>query len=279
MDIIKSIDELKNALKYFHLQNNTVGFVPTMGALHQGHISLIKNARENNEIVVVSIFVNPTQFLANEDLDNYPKKYDSDIKICNLAKVDYLFMANIESIYTKDEIILKAPKIKGFILEGEKRAGHFDGVLQIVLKLFNIINPTNAYFGKKDAQQLILINQMVKNFYLNINIIECDIVREDNGLAMSSRNIYLTTHQKNLALNISKSLKTAAKLIGNKEYSSTNIINKIKNILNNHKDINIEYIIIVDRNFEIIDTIELKNSIILIAAKIGDTRLIDNIWI
>ena len=278
MDIIDNIRDLKDNLSNYILDKNTIGFVPTMGALHQGHISLIKNARDNNDIVVVSIFVNPTQFLKNEDLDNYPKKYNSDIKICELANVDYLFMPNAKNIYKHDEILLKAPKTKGFILEGEKRPGHFDGMLQIVLKLFNIVNPTNAYFGKKDAQQLALIKQMVDNFYLNINIIECNIIRETDGLAMSSRNIYLTLEQRNIALNISKSLKIAAKMIGSKEYSSKIIITKIKTILN-HSAVDIEYITIVNRDFKTIETIDIKNTIILIAVKIGKTRLIDNIWI
>jgi len=276
MKIINTITELKAALKF---SQKKVGFVPTMGALHEGHLSLIKQARENNELVVVSIFVNPTQFLAHEDLGTYPKKEQSDIKICALAKVDYLFMPDITTMYEKDEILLKAPKIKGFILEGEKRPGHFDGMLQIVLKLFNIVKPTNAYFGKKDAQQLSLITQMVKNFYLDINIIECEIVRENDGLAMSSRNVYLSKEEREKALAISRSLKLAAKSIGMGELNVLNLTNKIKNILNEHQEIQIEYIKIVTKDFQLIDTIEIKNSIILIAVKLGNTRLIDNIWI
>jgi len=174
MIIIEQISKLKEELQKKSL---SIGFVPTMGSLHKGHISLIKKARENNDIVVVSIFVNPTQFLVGEDLDKYPRKDEADKKICELCEVDYLFMPNINTMYDKDEVLIKAPSLKSFILEGEKRAGHFDGVLQIVLKLFNIVNPTNAYFGKKDAQQLFLIEQMVKNLYLNVNIVACDIVR------------------------------------------------------------------------------------------------------
>ncbi|MEA2017583.1 MAG: pantoate--beta-alanine ligase [Campylobacterota bacterium] len=279
MQILKTIAELKTALNPLSFENKTIGFVPTMGALHDGHISLIKNSRIDNDIVVVSIFINPTQFLANEDLDKYPTKYESDTKICELAKVDYLFMPDINTMYSKDEILLKAPKTKGFILEGEKRPGHFDGMLQIVLKLFNIIQPTNAYFGKKDAQQLVLINQMVKNFFLNINIIQCDIVRENDGLAYSSRNIYLSPLERKEALYISTSLKLAAKLIGTGELDSTNIYNLIYTTLSKSSHIEIEYITIVNQDFESLKTIEIKNSIILIAVKIGNTRLIDNIWI
>jgi len=275
---IDQINTLKSELKQI-TKDKKIAFVPTMGALHEGHLSLISKAKKENDIVVVSIFVNPTQFLQGEDLDTYPKKEQADTKLCELCGVDYLFLPNIEMMYEKDEILIKAPKTKGFILEGEKRPGHFDGMLQIVLKLFNIVNPTNAYFGKKDAQQLSLINQMVKNFYLDINIVACEIVRENDGLAMSSRNVYLDKEQRELALNISRSLNFAAKAVGANKTDSTLIIKEMEDFLSQYKEIKIEYITIVNREFEQIDTIEIKNSIILIAVKIGDTRLIDNIWV
>jgi len=278
MIILNQINTLKNELRQI-TKDKKIAFVPTMGALHEGHLSLISKAKKENDIVVVSIFVNPTQFLQGEDLDTYPKKEQADAKLCELCGVDYLFLPNIDMMYEKDEILIKAPKTKGFILEGEKRPGHFDGMLQIVLKLFNIVNPTNAYFGKKDAQQLSLINQMVKNFYLDINIVACEIVRENDGLAMSSRNVYLDKHQRELALNISKSLNFAAKAVGANKNNSTLIIKEMEDFLSQYKEIKIEYITIVNREFEQIDTIEIKNSIILIAVKIGDTRLIDNIWV
>ncbi|MEA3498123.1 MAG: pantoate--beta-alanine ligase [Campylobacterota bacterium] len=276
MKIINSIELLKKELKN---TTKTIGFVPTMGALHDGHISLIKNAREHNDIVVVSIFVNPTQFLEGEDLDKYPKKDEADKKICELSKVDYLFMPDINTMYSKDEVTINAPKTKGFILEGFKRPGHFDGMLQVVLKLLNIVNPTNAYFGKKDAQQLSLITQMAKNFYLNVNIIACDIIRETDGLAYSSRNVYLTKQQRETSLFISKSLKQTAKQIGKGERDSQVLVDFIFNYLRDNGINDIEYISIVDKEFKQIEKIEIQNSIILIAVKIGTTRLIDNIWI
>ena len=275
MIILDQIIDLKNELR---TKKVSVGFVPTMGSLHDGHISLIKKAREENEIVVVSIFVNPTQFLVGEDLDKYPRKDEADKKICELCNVDYLFMPDINTMYQNDEVILKAPKLNSFILEGEKRPGHFDGVLQVVLKLFNIVNPTNAYFGKKDAQQLSLIEQMVKNLYLDVNIVACDIVRESDGLAFSSRNVYLSQDQRRESLKISKSIKLAAKIIGAGELSTHTIGNKMKEVLSSDQ-ITIEYIAITNRQFQTIKTVELKNSIILVAVKIGTTRLIDNIWI
>jgi len=252
-----------------------VGFVPTMGALHNGHLSLIKRSTNENSHTIVSIFVNPTQFLPNEDLDKYPKKLEADLEICKRAKVDAVFIPKSEDIYSKDEILIKAPKIKGYILEGFFRPGHFDGVLQIVNKLFNIIKPTKAYFGQKDAQQLYLIKQMVKNFFFNIEIVECPTVREKDGLALSSRNIYLNETDKKRALTISKALKRAAKLS-----ASTNDIEKIKSEMLNILDVDeLQYIAFVDIEFNYIKHIKPNNTIILIAAKIGNTRLIDNIFI
>ncbi len=276
MKIFNTIDELKSALKEH--KDLKIGFVPTMGALHDGHISLIKKAREQNDIVVVSIFVNPTQFLAGEDLDKYPKKDESDKKICELCGVDYLFKPDITTMYEEDEVLIKAPKSQGYILEGLTRPGHFDGVLQVVLKLFNIVKPNNAYFGKKDAQQLSLISQMARNLYLDINIVPCDIVRESDGLAMSSRNVYLSEGERTKALFISKSLKSAAKQIGMGKLNSKELIASMENILK-EQEIEIDYIAVVNRNFQHIETVEINNTIILIAVKIGTTRLIDNIWV
>jgi len=279
MKIIDSPLLLQKELSSLKQNNKTIGFVPTMGALHSGHKSLIEKARHDNEIVVVSIFVNPTQFLQGEDLDKYPKRFEADKKICELCHVDYLFFPNAKDIYTQDEILIKAPKYKGFILEGERRPGHFDGMLQIVLKLFNIVGPTNAYFGKKDAQQLILIEQMVKNFFLDINIVPCDIIREESGLALSSRNAYLDNEQRLKSFAISKALENGAKAIGNNELNSDKIETIIKNTLIEHGVNEIEYVQIVNKDFEKIQNIELKETIILVAVRIGTTRLIDNLWI
>mgnify|MGYP001330003715 CR=1 FL=1 len=273
MKIITDKQELQNITKN---TTQTIGFVPTMGALHEGHISLIKKAREENELVIVSIFVNPTQFLAGEDFDKYPKKDVADKKICELAGVDILFMPNISMMYGIDEVTIKAPQTRGFILDGFKRPGHFDGVLQIVLKLFNLVQPTNAYFGRKDAQQVILIKQMVENLFLPINVIDCPLIRDNDGLALSSRNAYLTSEEKTEALKISKSLQNATKLIVAGNFD----INQIKKAMEETMEgIDIEYIEIVSKDLNQLKIIELKNTIILVAVKIGTTRLIDNIWI
>lgn len=272
MKILKTIEELQEIRKNI---TGTIGFVPTMGALHDGHISLIKKARSENETVFVSIFVNPTQFLPGEDLDAYPRKEEADKKICDMCKVDYLFMPEISSMYSEEEVLIKAPN-KSYILEGKARPGHFDGVLQVVLKLFGLVQPTNAYFGKKDAQQLTLIQQMVKNLFLPINIVPCDIVRESDGLARSSRNVYLTTEQRKEALLISKSLYSAASLIGKKEKSIEAVKNRMYEVM---EPLDVEYIAIVNREFNKLDEIEIGNTIILVVARFGNTRLLDNIWL
>jgi len=209
---MKILKTPKEAINYRNSLKGSIGFVPTMGALHEGHLSLIKKAKSENDFVIVSIFVNPTQFLEGEDLDKYPRKLQADLEICKRAGVDAVFTPTPENMYSEDEILIKAPKVKGYILEGFFRPGHFDGVLQIVNKLFNIIKPTRAYFGKKDAQQLYLIKQMVKNFFFDIEIVPVDTVREKDGLAFSSRNVYLSNKERKRALSISKALKRAAKL-------------------------------------------------------------------
>ncbi len=275
MQIVKDAQELK---KLRATLKGSVGFVPTMGALHDGHISLIKKARKENDYVIVSIFVNPTQFLEGEDLDKYPRRDEADKLICQKAGVDIVFMPTIDSIYNKDELLISAPKIRGFILEGAKRPGHFDGVLQVVMKLFNITNPTNAYFGKKDAQQLALITQMAKDYFLDVNIVPCDIVRDNKGLALSSRNVYLSEDEKQKALSLSASLKLASDMIAKGELDTTKIEKAMQELLLKSVD-KLDYVAIVDREFNRLEKVEIGNTILLVAAFVGTTRLIDNIWV
>ena len=278
MIIVNSIEEL---FKETESVKGSVGFVPTMGALHEGHLSLIRQARKDNDFVVVSIFVNPTQFLEGEDLDAYPRKEDADAKICELAGVDVIFMPRASMMYEADELSITAPAIRGFILEGTKRPGHFDGMLQVVMKLLNLIaynKPTafRAYFGKKDAQQLALIMQMVKNYFINVEIIPCDIVRDSDGLALSSRNVYLSKEERINALSLSRSLKKATELVMKKEFSVLLIKKVMLEVL---KEVDVEYVALVNREFQAIDEVEIGNTIILVAAGVGSTRLIDNLWI
>jgi len=277
MIIVNSIKKLFEATKI----KGSVGFVPTMGALHEGHLTLIRQARKENDTVVVSIFVNPTQFLEGEDLEAYPRKEDADTKICELAGVDILFMPTIEMMYETDELSIIAPAVRGFILEGVKRAGHFDGMLQVVMKLLNLIaynKPSDfrAYFGKKDAQQLVLIEQMVRNYFINVQIVPCDIVRDGDGLALSSRNIYLSKEERIRALSLSRSLKRATEMVMKKEFKVALIQKEMREVL---YEIDVEYVALVNRQFQVIENVEIGNTIILVAGGVGSTRLIDNLWI
>jgi len=271
-----------NDYESFHKERQklkgSVGFVPTMGALHSGHVSLIKRAKEECKSVVVSIFVNPTQFLEGEDLEKYPRKDEADKKICELAGVDILFMPTIDSIYNRDELLIAAPKVRGFILEGAKRPGHFDGVLQVVMKLLNIVSPTHAYFGKKDAQQLVLIEQMVRDYFMRIQIVPCEIVRDESGLALSSRNLYLSDEEKRRALSLSRSLKLASDMISRGTRDTLEIQKEMQALLLKSVD-KLEYVAIVDKAFHQLQEVKLGDTIILVAAFVGTTRLIDNIWL
>lgn len=273
MKIVSSPLELKEYLKD---KKESIGFVPTMGALHEGHISLIKKAKEQNELVVVSIFLNPTQFLKGEDLDKYPKKDEADKHICKLSGVDVLFFPQAKDMYGDDEVSVNAPNVRGFVLEGNTRPSHFNGVLTVVMKLLNIVSPDRAYFGKKDAQQLNLISLMVKQLFMSVEIVPVDTVREKDGLAMSSRNAYLSQEQRKDALKISASLHAAGMMVSKNIFDSKEIVAKMKEVLS---PLEICYVEILNRDFEQISHVEIGNTVILVEAKVGDTRLLDNIWL
>ncbi|MFA6759492.1 MAG: pantoate--beta-alanine ligase [Sulfuricurvum sp.] len=273
MIVAKSVLDLRS-----HLQESTksIGFIPTMGALHEGHIALIKEAKKQNDLVVVSIFVNPTQFLAGEDFELYPRKDEADKEICRFVGVDLLFMPQVNEIYSQDECFIEAPKMRGYILEGHSRAGHFSGVLTVVLKLLNIVKPSRAYFGKKDAQQLYLITQMCKSLFLDVEIVPCEIVRGKDTLALSSRNAYLSKDERTEALKIPRSLMVATNLVKNGTLDCKIIEEKMRETL---KPLEVEYAVVVDRNLNKLEQVKIGNSIILVEAKVGTTRLLDNIWI
>ena len=276
MKIIDNIADLKREVA---LLTGTIGLVPTMGALHAGHKSLIDKAVAQTTNVIVSIFVNPIQFGANEDLDKYPRTLDADLILCAQAGVKIVFAPKVEEMYgaDKNELTLICPPYSAVDkLCAKTRPGHFDGVCSVVAKLFNLTRATHAYFGQKDAQQLFIIQKMVRDLNFNIEIIPCPIVREPDNLALSSRNQYLKPQERQYALNISKALFSAQKMVqqGIKE---TRII--IDNSLKILENLDIDYIEFVDKNtFEFQDEID-KNTIMLIAAKtpISNTRLIDNI--
>jgi len=274
MIVVRTSEALIEARKS---SEGEIGFVPTMGALHEGHLSLIKRAIAENDIVIVSIFVNPTQFLKDEDLDAYPRREEADLKICEHAGVDIVFMPTVDQMYERDELGMSAPALRGYILEGAKRPGHFDGMLQIVMKLLHISGATRAYFGKKDAQQLVLIQQMVRNYFLDVQIVPCEIIRDDKGLALSSRNAYLSAKEKTRALCLSRALRKGGDLIAAGERDPRRIEDAMIGVLDEAD--RIEYAVVVNRAFEHIEHIELGNTILLVAAWVGQPRLIDNLWI
>lgn len=277
MKIFEEPDKIYKKIIELKQNDKKIGFVPTMGALHEGHLSLIKRAKKENDYVVVSIFVNPKQFGPNEDFLKYPRIHDQDIKLLEKESVDFLFLPDEKTFYLSDHLTYVEVENLSNIHCGRSRPGHFKGVTTVVLKLFNIIQPDKAYFGKKDFQQLIIIKKMVNDLSIPIQIIGCPIVRDKDGLALSSRNKYLSDDERKLALLINKSLTQAKEMILNKERNSEEITKLINDILMEKPGIKVDYISIVeDKLLTPVKTID-KNTVILIACFVGNTRLIDNL--
>jgi pantoate ligase / CMP/dCMP kinase len=274
--VFQSILDLQSYLSSFKY-DHSLGLVPTMGALHSGHLSLIKQARSDNDFVIVTIFVNPLQFAPNEDLSRYPRQLEADLQLCENLGVNCVFAPSESELYPfTDTFKVVPPKTLTSVLCGQFRPGHFEGVTTIVTKLFNLIQPTRAYFGEKDAQQVAIIRRLVSDLNIPVEIISCPIIREDSGLAFSSRNQYLAPENKQLAVNLSKGLLAAKRAFFNGEICSEKLISLVKNEL---ISINIEYIEVVDpHTLQSLNYVE-NNALLAIAAKIGTTRLIDNIML
>lgn len=279
MKIFSNPEKIHNFIKKLKLKNKTVGFVPTMGALHQGHISLIRCARKENDIVAVSIFVNPTQFAPNEDLKKYPRPFGKDVNICKHENVDIIFTPAPEEMYPENYLAYITVEKLSDIMCGKSRPGHFKGVATIVAKLFNIVQPDRAYFGLKDFQQSVIIKKMVDDLNFPVQIVACPIVREKDGLAFSSRNVYLSCEERKKALSLSRSLQTAKNLIKCKNVKSAEkIISEIKKIISPNVD-KIDYIVF--RDAETLEEVKyIKKKVVLaVAVIVGKTRLIDNITV
>lgn len=277
MKIVKTIDEIRNIIKEWRKEGYSVGLVPTMGYLHEGHGSLIEQSVKNNDKTVVSVFVNPTQFGPNEDLEKYPRDIERDSKLVERIGGDIIFNPEASEMYSSAGFT--TIKVEGLSekLCGITRPTHFAGVCQVVSKLFNIVTPDNAYFGLKDFQQYVIIKTMVDDLNFPVKINPVEIVREESGLAMSSRNVYLTDGERKSALSLSIALKTAKSLISNREYNSSKIISEMKQIINNYPYTKIDYIKIVDTTtLNDIDYIENEKYAVLLAVYVGKTRLIDN---
>lgn len=274
--LIKEITELRKLIKSWKKEGLSIGFVPTMGALHEGHESLIKRAVKENDKVVVSVFVNPTQFGPNEDYDSYPRDIEKDLELCKNADASVVFNPEPNEMYYDNKSTTVSVANLTSVLCGSKRPGHFDGVCLVVSKFLNIVTPDRAYFGQKDAQQVAVIRRMVRDLNIDVEIVACEIIREEDGLAKSSRNIYLSKEERKSALVLSRSLKIAREALISGERNADFIKKAMIEEINKEPLAKIDYVEIVDsESLENVDTIE-NNILIPIAVYIGKTRLIDN---
>ena len=276
MQLTGKVQEIRTQVKEWKKEGLTVGFVPTMGYLHEGHASLMKEAKKQCDKVVVSIFVNPMQFGVNEDLDSYPRDLDSDKKLCESIGVDYIFYPEVEEMYVPG--FCSFVDMDGLTKElcGKSRPTHFRGVCTVVNKLFNIVSPDKAFFGQKDAQQLAVIRRMVKDLNMDLEIVGCPIIREEDGLAKSSRNTYLNEEERKAALILSKTIFMGENLVKAGEKSSIKLLALMKEMLSSEPLAEIDYVEAV--NMDTIEKIDILKGTVLvaIAVRIGKTRLIDN---
>jgi len=273
---VSSIAKMKEVSESLRKQNLTIGFVPTMGCLHEGHLKLIKRSLESCDQTVVSIFVNPTQFGPNEDLDSYPRQLESDMEKLDATGVDILFHPSKEEMYPAGYKTYVQVQNIGEHLCGKSRAGFFKGVTTVVLKLFNIVRPHNAFFGEKDWQQLAVIEALVADLNLDVAIIRVPLVRESDGLAMSTRNRYLSSQERKTALSLSRSLQEAQNNIRRGTTSAKAISNSIRQYFLGKEGCEIDYISICDpESFKEKEQI-CGRTLIALAVKVGPSRLIDN---
>ncbi|EIT0442882.1 pantoate--beta-alanine ligase [Staphylococcus pseudintermedius] len=276
---ITSIQEMQQLARQFHREGKSIGFVPTMGALHDGHLTMMRQSTEDNDITVISLFVNPLQFGPNEDFDAYPRQIDEDEAMVSQIDVDYVFYPSVEEMYPGEIGTHVTVGRLAKVLEGALRPGHFDGVVTVVNKLFNIVQPDVAYFGKKDAQQLAIVEQMVRDFNHPVKIVGVDIVREADGLAKSSRNVYLTVEERQEAVHLRQSLALAQSLYDAGERESSVIINKVTQYLQTHTSGQVQEVAVYSYP-ELREQAHIEGRIFIsLAVKFTQARLIDNIII
>jgi pantoate--beta-alanine ligase len=276
MLIIRRIKKLRQVLDQYRRKGESIGFVPTMGALHAGHLSLIKEALKDNAKTVVSIFVNPAQFGPRDDFREYPRTFNADVRLCKKAGVDIIFYPSIKEIYPPHFKTYVSVESLSQLLCGRSRPGHFRGVATIVAKLFNLVQPDTAYFGEKDAQQAIIIKKMAGdlNFALKIKVLPT--LREDDGLAMSSRNAYLNPEERKDAAVLFAALNLAKSLVRSGRHDAAVIKRKLRQLIQQKKQARIDYIAIVDSKTLLPVKKVDANTLIALAVWIGKTRLIDN---
>jgi len=279
MNVVESIAETRKAVAAARRKGKTIGLVPTMGALHEGHLSLMRAARRGTDFVVTSIFVNPTQFGPNEDLAKYPRPLEEDLQACRREEVDLVFHPEVETIYPPGERTFVEVEHFSSILEGAHRPGHFRGVTTVVAKLFNVVAPDIAYFGRKDYQQQLVIRRMCADLAMPVEIVTCPTIREEDGLALSSRNRYLSESERQTALSLSRTLRMACERIKNGEQDLAAVRAKMVEQMTQTNGVELDYATVAD-----VETLEEPATktgklVALIAARVGTTRLIDNMVI
>lgn len=277
--LVTTIEEMNQISRQCAEDKKRIGFVPTMGALHEGHLKMMKQSVGENDVTVISVFVNPLQFGPNEDLAAYPRDIQTDMAKAETVGVDYIFYPNEQEMYPQRPTIeIKAGRLAS-VLEGEQRPGHFDGVVTVVNKLFNIVKPQQAYFGKKDAQQLAIVEKLVEDFNHPIKIVGIDTVRESDGLAKSSRNVYLSEAERIEAPHLYQSLKLAQRLYNQGERNSATLIAEAQNYIEQHTSGVVETVAVCSYP-ELVEQSKISGSIFIsLAVKFSQARLIDNIII
>jgi len=280
MEVVYTVEDLRKYLKETKKDGKTVGYVPTMGFLHEGHVSLFKKARETADIVVASVFVNPTQFGPNEDFDSYPRDFEHDQQLAQEAGVDVLFHPSVQEIYSDNDMIQLTVTDRTDVLCGKSRPGHFDGVVTVLSRFFNMVQPDYVFFGKKDAQQVAVVHGLINTLHFPIKLIACDTVREADGLAKSSRNVKLSDAERKEAVHLSKALKQGQALIEEGERNAETVKQAVLDYLHDHLILGrVDYV-------EVLSYPELKNGeriesrcIIALAVFYEKARLIDNVII
>ena len=277
MRILRAIHEMKSACRELQAAGRTLGYVPTMGALHAGHTSLIRAARSNGDAVAASIFVNPLQFAPNEDFSKYPRTFEDDCRLLEAEGVELLFAPLATEMYPPGATTLVEVQGVGDRLDGGSRPGHMRGIATVVSKLFHIVRPDRAYFGQKDAAQVAVLQQMVRDQNFDLELVVCPIVRDADGLALSSRNRYLDPGQRRQALVLSRSLQAVRKILGSGERSAPALIAAAQNAFASEPSVRVDYIALVDWATLLPVAAAAPGALFAVAAWVGPTRLIDNL--
>ena len=276
MRIVRTVAEMQSVCRGLRTGGSVLGFVPTMGALHEGHLSLVRRARSECDQVVASIFVNPLQFAPGEDFGKYPRTFEEDCRLLELERVDVLFAPDAAEMYPNGSVTTVAVSEVGDRLDGASRPGHFTGVATVVAKLFHVVGPTRAYFGQKDAAQLAVLRQMVRDLNFEVELVGCAIVRDTDGLALSSRNKYLSEIERKHALVLHRTLLRLERMIAEGERQRIALVRKAMETLNAEAGIRVDYLAIVDANTLLPVTSVETGTLVAVAGYVGSTRLIDN---